>query len=84
MALKIPPPVFSKEKSYQRWKDEIEAWKAVSNVSKDQQALVIALSFPEGSEVRDFVFSDIDIAQLKADDGITKLFEKLDSKYKKR
>ena len=42
MALKIPPPVFSKEKSYQRWKDEIEAWKAVSNVSKDQQALVIA------------------------------------------
>ena len=83
MALKIPPPVFSKEKSYQRYKDEVEAWRSVANVGKQQQALVIALSLPEGSEVREYVFNDIDIDKLKADDGINVLFQKLDLKYKK-
>ena len=83
MACKIPPPAFTKEKSYQRWKDEVEAWSSVVQVEKSKQALVLALSFPEGSEVRDYVFSDLDVESLKAEQGINILFQKLDLKYKK-
>lgn len=75
------PPVFSACKPYDRWKIELEAWTKVTKLSKKQQGLAVALSFPEGSQVRDKVFSELEINQLDADDGIEKLISFLDGVY---
>ena len=83
MANKIQPPVFNKEKSYQRWKEEVKAWQIVCGYPEKNQALVVALSFPEGSEVRDYIFSDIAIESLQVENGMVVLFNQLDIKYKK-
>ena len=78
------PPKFGGDKTYERWKTELEGWSLVTKVEKKAQALTIALSFGEGSEVRDKVFSELNINELYADDGMTKLMENLDKWYKKR
>ena len=52
-------------------------------MEKKAQGLTVALSFGEDSEVRDKVFSKLDIAELHAEDGLTKLIEHLDKWYKK-
>ena len=83
MAHKIPPPVFGGNKTYERWKEEISAWELVSKVDKKDKALTVALSFPEGSEVRDRVFSEVKIADLNKDDGMKILIESLDKWNKK-
>lgn len=77
------PPVFGGDKSYERWKIELEAWQIVTTIPSKKQAINVALSFPEGSEVRDRVFSEINIQNLNADDGINKLIQTLDKWYLK-
>ena len=52
-AMKGAPPAFGGDKSYERWKTELEAWQLVTATEKKKQAISVALSFPEGSEVRD-------------------------------
>ena len=56
---------------------------SITNVAKAKQALTVALSLEEGSEVRDRIFHELDIEQLKAADGIEKLTEALDKWYLK-
>ena len=83
MAHRIPPPVFGGSKSYDRWKEEISAWELVSKVEKKDKALTIALSFPDGSEVGDRVFSEVKIEDLNKDNGLETLIESLDKWNKK-
>ncbi|KAG0729949.1 Tripartite motif containing 13 [Chionoecetes opilio] len=45
---KCLPPVFGGDKSYGRWKTELEAWHLVTTTEKKKHALTVALSFPEG------------------------------------
>ncbi|KAK4322794.1 hypothetical protein Pmani_006461 [Petrolisthes manimaculis] len=80
---KSMPPVFGEDKGYERWKTELEAWQLVTNVEKKKQATTVALSFPEGSEVRDRVFNEIEITVLNADDGMKALLQQIDTWYKK-
>ncbi|KAK4314174.1 hypothetical protein Pmani_014507 [Petrolisthes manimaculis] len=80
---KSMPPVFGGDKGYERWKTELEAWQLVTNVEKKKQAITVALSFPEGSEVRDRVFNEIEITVLNADDGMKALLQQMDTWYKK-
>lgn len=75
------PLVFSASKPYDRWKIELEAWTKVTILSKKQQGLAVALSFPEGSQMRDKVFSELEMNELDADDGIEKLIGFLDGVY---
>ena len=79
----LPPPVFSEDKNYERWKGEIGAWEIVCKIEKKERALNVALSLPEGSEVRDKVFGEIDIVQLNTEDGMKTLIAHLDKWYKK-
>ena len=79
----VPPPVFGSDKNYERWKQEIAAWEIVCKIDKKERALNVVLSFPEGSEVRDKVFSTIEITNLNTDDGMTRLIDQLDKWYKK-
>ena len=77
------PPKFGGDKTYERWKTEIEGWKLVTKVEKKSQAITVALSFDEGSEVRDKVFSELDINELHVEEGLKKLIENLDKWYLK-
>ena len=54
------PPKFGGDKTYERWKTELEGWSLVTMDNKSQ-ALTVALSFEEGSEVSDKVFNELDI-----------------------
>ncbi|XP_050732766.1 uncharacterized protein LOC127006649 isoform X7 [Eriocheir sinensis] len=81
--VKCAPPVFGGEKSYVRWRTELEAWLLVTNVDKKKQAITVALSFPEGSEVRDRIFGEVEMNDLNSEDGMAKLLEYLDKWYKK-
>ena len=77
------PPKFGGDKTYERWKTEIEGWKLVTKVEKKSQAITVALSFDEGSEVRDKVFSELDIDKLHVEEGLKTLIENLDKWYLK-
>lgn len=76
-------PVFGGDKSYDRWKQELKAWQLVSCVGKKKQAVTVALSFPEGSEVRSKIFEEVNIEELASDDGMKTLLQHLDKWYQK-
>ena len=75
--------VFSENKRYDTWIKEINAWELTTSIDKNKQGLSIALSFPEGSQVRQRVFDESDnLDDLNADDGVKKLILRLDKWYK--
>ena len=80
------PPVFSSEKLYSRcYVHELEAWSFVTHLPKKKQGLVIALSLPENdsTQIRDKVFSELKIEDLKKEDGVDTLVCFLDDIFKK-
>ncbi|CAG2190172.1 unnamed protein product [Mytilus edulis] len=79
------PPVFTEQKPYSRWIDEIKAWKALTDLDKKKMGIAIALSLPEEglNSIRDKVFSDLSLEALNADDGVDKLIELMDKIFKK-
>ncbi|KAK4317301.1 hypothetical protein Pmani_011614 [Petrolisthes manimaculis] len=76
-------PAFGGEKNYDRWKQELKAWKFVTNIGKKKQAMAVALSFPEGSVVRSKIFEEVNIDELMNDDGMNVLLQHLDKWYQK-
>ncbi|KAK4305735.1 hypothetical protein Pmani_022381 [Petrolisthes manimaculis] len=76
-------PAFGGDKNYDRWKQELKAWKFVTNIGKKKQAMAVALSFPEGSEVRSKIFEEVNIDKLMNDDGMNVLLQHLDKWYQK-
>lgn len=57
--------------------NELKAWQYVTNVGKRKQAIAVALSFPEGSEVRSKIFEEVNIDKLTNDDGMNVLLRHL-------
>ena len=84
-AYKTPPAFDVESKSYSRWVEELKAWTELTDVKKDKQGLAVALSLPEkdSSNIRDKVFSDLSLDELKGDDGVKKLMEFMDKLFKK-
>ena len=78
MAMKLNPPEFSKHKSYERYKQELTAWREITDLSKEKQGIAIALSLPENDNIREKVFDEIDLSDLKKNDGFESLIEFLD------
>lgn len=76
-------PVFGENKSYDRWKQELKAWQLLTNIGKKKQAVTVALSFPEGSEVRGKLFEEVNIEELANGDGMEVLLQHMDKWYKK-
>ena len=80
------PPVFDIDtKPYSRWIEEIDAWKELTDFTENKQGLAVAFSMPENesSGIRDRVFSDVAIDDLKGADGIEKLMAYMDKIFKK-
>ena len=48
--LTLQPPPLTKEKGYERYKNELLAWIRVTEVPKNKQAITVALSLPENYE----------------------------------
>ena len=79
------PPVFTTQKPYSRWVDEIKAWQALTDLDVKKRGIAIALSLPEDGQnsIRDKVFSELTVDVLNADDGVEKLIEFMDKIFKK-
>ena len=75
MTTRINPPTFNKEKNYERFKQELLAWKEITDLRQDKQGIAIALSLPEEDEskIREKVFDQIPLDDLKSEDGFTVL-----------
>ncbi len=80
MSTRINPPVYKKEKSYELFKKEVEAWKAVTDLAKEKQGIVIALGLPEDDslKIREKVFEEVSIEELNGEDGLGTLIAFLD------
>jgi hypothetical protein len=86
MAMRINPPVFKSDtKNYDRYKQELLAWKEVTDVPAAKQGIAIALTLPEGdiTNIREKVFDEISLVELKADTGLQTLITYLDKKLGK-
>ena len=75
MTITINPPAFNKTKSYERYKQELLAWKEVTDLSSRKQAIAVALSLPEEDEtqIRDKVFDQLPLEELKKENGLSLL-----------
>ena len=78
------PPTFG-DKPYERCIEELNAWTFITELEKDKQAIAVPLSFPENDEshIRDKVFSEINMDDLKQEDGIQTLITFMDGIFKK-
>ena len=79
------PPVFTAQKPYSPWVNEIKAWQALTDLDKKKRGIAIALSLPEEGQnsFRDKVFSELTVEVLNADDGVEKLILFMDKIFKK-
>ena len=80
MATRINPPTFSKAKSYELYKQEVLAWQEITDLAKEKQGVAIALSLPEDddSQIREKVFSQVKLDDLKKENGLATLIIFLD------
>ena len=80
MTTKINPPSFNSAKSYERYKQELLAWREITELSKNKQGIAVALSLPEDDEykIKDKVFDQIALDELKDEDGLNILIAFLD------
>lgn len=80
MTTRINPPTFHKAKNKERFRQELLAWKEITDLSNEKQGIVIALSLPEDddSQIREKVFDQIPVDDLKSADGLTVLLNFLD------
>ncbi|PIK50177.1 hypothetical protein BSL78_12928 [Apostichopus japonicus] len=79
------PPVFSEAKPYSRWIEEVKAWQEVTDLKKEKHGLAVALSLPEegAKSIRDKVFNEIDLEDLKKETGVSTLIKFMDNVFKK-
>ena len=75
--MRINPPDFKKCESYERYKQELLAWKRVTEVDKQKQAIAVALSLPadgeEATSISEKVFEELKLEDWEKDDGLDTL-----------
>ena len=83
MAARIDPPSL-RTKAYELYRQELLAWREVTDLRKDKQGMAIALSLPEDdkTQIREKVFEQISLDDLKKEDGLDTLIPFLDSHLK--
>ena len=84
MATRIDPPSL-RTKTYELYRQELLAWREVTDLKKDKQGVAIAVSLPEDdkTKIREKVFGQISLGDLKKDDGLDILIAFLDTHLKK-
>ena len=86
MTTKINPPSLEKAKTYEEFKQEVLAWKEITDLPKSKQRIAVALSLPVDGEhqIKDKVFDQISFDDLKTDFGLNILIAFLDKHLAKR
>ena len=76
----INPPSLEKAKTYERFKQEVLAWWEITDLAKNKQGIAVARSLPEADEhqIKDKVFDQISIDDLKGNFGLNILIAFLD------
>ena len=84
MATRIDPPSL-RSKPYELYRQELLAWREVTELRKEKQGVAIALSLPENdkTQIREKVFEQISIEDLKMENGLDTLITFLDEHLKK-
>lgn len=85
MATKISLPTFSRSKSYELYKQELMAWNEITDLDKKKRGIAVALTLPEDEEskIREKVFDQVDLEDVKKDTGFNTLVQFLDKHLKK-
>ena len=80
MATEINPPSLTKSKSYELWKIQTLAWSVVTDLSKERQAIAVALRLPEDDKnnIKEKVFGEMKLDDLNSENGMSLLFQFLD------
>ena len=80
MATEINPPSLTKSKSYELWKIQTLAWSVVTDLSKERQAIAVALRLPEDdkNDIKEKVFGELKLDDLNSENGMSLLFQFLD------
>ena len=81
MAMRLNPPDLSKCRTYERYRQELKAWQEVTDIPKTKQGIAIALSLPQDSGesgIREKVFDEIELKDLKKENGLEILINFLD------
>ena len=83
MATKIDP-LNLKTKGHELYRQELLALREVTDIRKDKQGVAIALSLPEDdkTQIREKVFEQISLDDLKKEDGLNTLITFFDSHLK--
>ena len=77
---KIPIPILTTKKSYERYKTELNCWLKLSSLEKSKQGLAVALSLLDShpSKMKDTMFTQLTVDELSGDKGIEKVIKLFD------
>ena len=80
MATEISIPTLTGSTNYELWKLQTQAWTVVTKLSKEKQAVAVALNLPEDDKrkIKDKVFGELELDVLNSENGMSVLFEFLD------
>ena len=80
MATEIRIPKLTGSRNYELWKLQTQAWTFVTEMSKEKQALAVALNLPEDDKwkIKEKVFGELELDVLNSENGMSVLFEFLD------
>lgn len=63
------PPAYNKNKTFERFETEIECWSLVTKTPKEDQGMLLALSLPDESMIKEQVFDKFKATGLNVADG---------------
>ena len=80
MATEISIPTLTGSTNYELWKLQTQAWTVVTELSKEKQAVAVALNLPEDDKrkLKEKVFGELELDVLNSENGMSVLFEFLD------
>ena len=80
MATEISIPTLTGSTNYELWKLQTQAWTVVTELSKEKQAVAVALNLPEVDKrkIKEKVFGELELDELNSENGMSVLFEFLD------
>ena len=59
------PTLNLKNRNYEGYKQELKAWREITDLPKNKQGVAVALSLPEPSKIGEQVFDELKIDDLK-------------------
>ena len=75
MATEFSPPALTEKTDYELWKLETHAWTVVTDISKEKQAVAVALNLPDDKrKIKEKVFGELGLSALNSENCMNNLF----------